>query len=29
MMMNRVTLVYRDGNTGDGDEQDNISLQGW
>ena len=29
MMMNRVTLVYRAGNTGDADEQDNISLQGW
>ena len=29
MVMNRITLVYRDGDTGDGDEQDNISLQGW
>ena len=26
MMMYRMTLVYRDGDTGDGDEQDDISL---
>ena len=29
MMMNRMTLVYRDGDTGDDDKQDDMSLQGW
>ena len=29
MVMNRMTLVYRDGDTGDDDEQDDMSLQGW
>ena len=29
MMMNKMKLVYRDGDTGDDDQQDDISLQGW
>ena len=29
MMMNRMTLVYKDANSGDDDEQDDMSQQGW